>query len=306
MKRMTRLIGAVAVCIASTAFASRVLAAELALPSDGWVSWEVPAVDDAPDWCCWSWNSTDTNPQTCRLDRAPKGYGNRDGATTDSIRVYARFADGKIERLRALSATCPVKAETEIRDLGAVPVDASARWLASLVKDAEVDAVTRHQVGEDVLPTLAIHRGSLALDVLSGIARNGARDKQREQAVFWLALLRGREGAEVATAVMFGDKDTDVRKHAAFAVSKSKSPQAAADLMTLVTTDSSADVREQGIFALSQLPEEQATRALIAVAEDASLSRNERKRAVFWLSQSESSAAQAYMEKVLTAVASRP
>ncbi len=69
--------------------------------------------------------------QTCRLDRAREGFGNRNDATTDSIRVYARFAEGKIERLRALSATCPVKAETEIRDLGAVPADDSARWLAS-------------------------------------------------------------------------------------------------------------------------------------------------------------------------------
>ena len=60
-------------------------------------------------------------------------------------------------------------------------------------------------------------------------------------------------------------------------------------------------VREQAIFALSQLPDERATRALIAAAEDRSLSREQRKRAVFWLAQSESEAAQTYLEKVLTA-----
>jgi hypothetical protein len=37
------------------------------------------------------------------------------------------------------------------------------------------------------------------------------------------------------------------------------------------------------------------------VAEDRSLSREQRKRAVFWLTQSESEAAQAYLERVLTA-----
>jgi HEAT repeat protein len=218
--------------------------------------------------------------------------------------MYARFAGGKIERLRALSVTCPVKAETEIRALGAVSVDDSARWLASLANEVERDAVTRHHVGDDVLPTLAIHRGTIAFDALSGIARNAARDKQRERAVFWLAILRGREGAEVATDIMFNDKDTEVRQHAAFAVAKSQSPRPAADLMKLVTTDPSAGVREHAIFAMSQLPEEHATNALVAVAENASLARAERKRAVFWLSQSESSAAQAYLEKVLAAEAS--
>jgi len=47
------------------------------------------------------------------------------------------------------------------------------------------------------------------------------------------------------------------------------------------------------------LPDERAARALIAAAEDQSLSREQRKRAVFWLSQSDSDAAQQYLEKVL-------
>jgi HEAT repeat protein len=58
-------------------------------------------------------------------------------------------------------------------------------------------------------------------------------------------------------------------------------------------------VREQAIFALSQLPDGRGTRALIATAEDRSLTREQRKRAVFWLAQSESDEAQAYLQKVL-------
>ncbi len=67
--------------------------------------------------------------------------------------------------------------------------------------------------------------------------------------------------------------------------------------------ESDSGVREQAIFALSQLPDERATRALIKVAEDKSLAREERKRAVFWLAQSESGAAQTYLEEVLAKVA---
>jgi HEAT repeat protein len=130
---------------------------------------------------------------------------------------------------------------------------------------------------------------------------------------------------------MFNDKDAEVRKHAAFAMTQSKSARIAPDLIRLGNTDIVGDVRaqawfwlahtgasdaeaaiaaalrkddddhvrEQAIFALSQLPEERATRALIAAAEDRSLSREQRKRAVFWLSQSQADSAQAYLEKVL-------
>ena len=103
---------------------------------------------------------------------------------------------------------------------------------------------------------------------------------------------------------MFNDKDPEVRQHAAFAITQSKSPRVAQDLIRLGNTDKDGEVRaqawfwlahtgapnseeaivaalkkdkddhvrEQAIFALSQLPDERATRALIAVAEDRSLS----------------------------------
>jgi HEAT repeat protein len=130
---------------------------------------------------------------------------------------------------------------------------------------------------------------------------------------------------------MFGDKEPEVREHGAFAITQTKSPRIAPDLIRLGNTDKAGEVRaqawfwlaqtgaaesenaigaalrkdsddrvrEQAIFALSQLPDERATRALIATAEDQSLSREQRKRAVFWLAQSEATGAQAYLEKVL-------
>ncbi len=147
-------------------------------------------------------------------------------------------------------------------------------------------------------------------------------------------MVRGAEGAEVTSSLMFGDANPEVRKHAAFALAQSKSPRVAADLIRLGNTDkvgdvrakawfwlaqkgaaeaeqaigealrkdADEDVREQAIFALSQLPDERATRALIAAAEDQSLTREQRKRAVFWLSQSRSDSAVAYLDRVLTKV----
>ncbi|HEY5810458.1 MAG TPA: HEAT repeat domain-containing protein [Povalibacter sp.] len=316
-----------------SALALPAVAGDLKLPRDGWAGWEVPAVDEAPAWCCQDWHGSDATPRPCRLDSGHDGYGSRDGATTDSIRVYARFDGGKIQRVRALSATCPVQTRTDIQELGTVSADDSARWLAELARTKDVDASTQAAVSRDALAALAIHRGDVAQDALAGIASNDPRRKNRKEAVFWLAHLRGLPGAKVATAIMFGDEDADVREHAAFAVSQSKSPDAAGDLIRLANTDadtgvrarawfwlaktespategaigsalrkeSSDEVRQQAIFALSQLPEERATRALIAVAEDRSRPSEDRKQAVFWLAQSQANGAQAYLEKVLTA-----
>ena len=324
-------IRAAAMCLTLLAQASQVHSAELALPKDGWASWQVEAVEGAPALCCW--NSSDEREvarTSCQLDRDPSYFGTRDHETTDAARVYARVVGGKVERLRVLSATCQVETATPIQELGAVATDDSARWLITLSKSS-AGADENNDLGENVLAALAMHRGDPAHNALVAVARGDSRAETRKRAVFWLALLRGKAGADVATSIMFNDKDAAVRKHAAFAITQSKSPRVAAELIRLGNTDKDGDVRaqawfwlahtgaaqaenaiaaalrkddddhvrEQAIFALSQLPEERATRALIATAEDQSLSREHRKRAVFWLSQSQADAAQAYLEKVL-------
>jgi hypothetical protein len=306
-------------------------AAEPKLVRDGWTSWEVAAVEGAPAWCCWSWKGRDASPMTCRLDERPDNFGTRNDATTDSVKVYARTAGGKIDFLQVFAASCPVETKTPIHELGDVTPEDSARWLIARAKQDGADARTGRKLGENALAALAMHRGDLARDALANFARADARTETRKWAVFWLAMLRGAEGADITSTVMFGDQDAEVRKHAGFAMAQTRSARAAPDLIRQGTTDKVGDVRaqawfwlaqtgaseaeqaigvalrkdaddhvrEHAIFALSQLPDERATRALIAAAEDRSLSREQRKRAVFWLSQSESASAQAFLEKVL-------
>jgi hypothetical protein len=259
-----------ALLIASFALASQAFAAELQLPSEGWASWEVAAVDAAPAYCCWA-NGRDYRnaPQApCRLDNEANGYGNRDDETTDAVRIYARVAGGKVDRLRVLAASCPVEAATPIRDLGTVAEDDSARWLIGLDKQTDQSTGKRHGIGNHILAALAINRGNVARAALADMARNDARTETRKQAVFWLALVRGRDGEDIVSSVVLNDKDQDVREHA--------------------------------VFALSRLPDDRATPALIAVAENRTLSRDLRKKAVFWLSQSNSDSAQAYLDRVLS------
>ena len=323
-------------CLIGLALHSNAQSADLVLPRDGWASWQVEAVEGAPDWCCWSsWDNSEGSRTACRLDDRGNS-ATHDRTTIDAMRVYARVVGGNVERVRVLSATCPVENGTAIHDIGNVATDDSARWLIALSRRSA--AGTKHDdLGENVLAALATHRGAVAQNALVAMARDDGSAEIRKKAVFWLAEMRGAAGAEVATSVMFNDKNADVRKHGAFAITQSQSNTVAKDLTRLGNTDRDADVRaqawfwlaqagavgaeeainaalrkdaddhvrEQAIFALSQLPEERATPALIGVAEDRSLSREQRKRAVFWLAQSKSEGAQKYLEKVLTVNASR-
>jgi hypothetical protein len=288
-------------------------AAGLDPPRNGWASWEIPAVANAPAWCCFESDGSPAGKPLCKLDDQNHSYGSRDEATTDSVRIYARFAEGKLERLRALSADCPVQSNGEIRQLS--PTErASVEWLAGQLAE---DANAPRRARGELMATLAVHRTRLAYDILARTARQDVRLEQRKNAVFWLAHLRGREGAELTTTVMFEDADARMREHAAFALTQSASPRIAEDLTRLATTDhvgkvrgqawfwlahtgaaqteraidgalrkeSDHQVREQAIFALSRLPEERATRALISVAENRELRQEERKKAIFWLAQ---------------------
>jgi hypothetical protein len=312
--------------------------AELPLPRDGWTSWQVPAVDGAPAWCCTrNWRDAEPQRMACRLDGHRDGYGTRDGASsTDSVKVYARMAGGKVESLQVFAAGCPVESNSPVQDLGTVSADDSARWLIARARQDVTDAVTGQPLGESALAALAMHRGDLARDSLADFARKDARSDTRKWAVFWLALMRGSEGADITSSVMFADAEEEVRRHAAFSLSQSKSARAVPDLIRLAKTDASGEVRgqawfwlahtgapdvereigaalrtdsddhvrEQAVFALSLLPGERAPRALIAAAEDRSLTREQRKRAIFWLSQSRSDAAQAYLDQVLARISS--
>jgi hypothetical protein len=323
-------------CLAGFAVSSLCTAAEIELPAEGWASWEVPAVDGAPDMCCWNGLQPGAAARNaCKIDNQRGNIGNVDNATTDAVRVYVRVAGGSIDRLRALSAKCPVEAATPIRDLGSHDADASARWLIANARRADV---TKHESSRtNALEALGLHRGEVAHNELAAVARGGEAQDERKTAMFWVAKTRGLAGATLITELMFGDKDSDVREHGAFAITVSQSPRISQDLIRLGNTDKEGEVRaqawfwlaqtgaaesekaigaalrkdsddrvrEQAIFALSQLPDDRATRALIATAEDQSLSREQRKRAVFWLAHSEKAGAQAYLEKVLAGNMSR-
>jgi hypothetical protein len=332
---MNRILTLITTLVSWQIIAAHAAAAATELPRNGWASWEVPAFAGAPAWCCHDWDGSPATKPICKLDDKDRGYGSRDHATTDAVRIYARFANGKLERLRPLSADCPVQASSEIRRL-APSEQVSVEWLLGLLQnDADTDA-SKHSRGE-LMSALVVHRTPLAYDALARIARQDARLEHRKDALFWLAHLRGREGASLTTSLMFEDADARMREHASFALTQSVSSTIAQDLTRLATTDRERQVRgqawfwlahtgasqteraidaalrkerdghvrEQAIFALSRLPEARATSALISVAEDQNLSNEDRKKAIFWLAHTGSDSAMAYLDKVVNAAPKR-
>jgi hypothetical protein len=314
----------------------------LSLPRDGWISWTITAVDSAPNWCCLEWHGKSPKATTCELDGKEHGYSSngRNDTNTD-MRIYARFNAGKLERLRTFAASCPVKTNTPITSLDNITAEDSVTWLASLVNtQASSNAPTgstktEKRLSSDAMASLAVHRGNAARDALTTIARKNSIVENRKDALFWLAQVRGQEGAEIVAPSMFDDADAKVREHAGFAMSQSqssiaapslirqgtsdqsakvraqawfwlsqiKSPEAEASINRAIHNDPDAGVRTQAVFALSQLPSERAIAALISVAEDKSVTREDRKQAIFWMGQSKSDAALKYLDRVLSAKA---
>ncbi|MEQ1516975.1 MAG: HEAT repeat domain-containing protein, partial [Usitatibacteraceae bacterium] len=274
--------------IAAMPVAPAVTASTLTFPQEGWVSWQVSAVADAPSWCCFGplMGNLDPKRQSCELDGSEYGYGALDRhEMTDSIRVYARFGAGKLERVRALAASCPVNAASPIRTLNSVGTDESAKWLVDVVLKSTAGAATvQRNRPSDAMAALAMHRGDAARDALANFARKHTNPSIRKDAAFWLAQVRGSEGAAIVLPLMFDDIDAGVREHAAFAISQSKTAAAVPSLIKQGNTDRDTHVRSQAWFWLSQTQSEETESAIRAALQNEKDSRV-REQAVFALSR---------------------
>jgi hypothetical protein len=252
---MKRALLAVALMAASPA-----ILAALPLPDEGWASWEVPAVEGAPDWCCLHWKRRPATRAACDLDSKEGGYGSTDrDHTVPAVRVYARFAGGKVEKIRTFGPSCEVKTATPIRDLGQVGPAESARWLSTQLPR------TGERLADDTLASLSLHRG--ATPAMIDIATTHTNPKVRAQGWFWLSQVGAAETEPAIAAALRNEKN----RH----------------------------VREEAIFALSQLPGDRAPKALAEVVNDRSLPREDRKHAIFWMGQVESPLGAAYLDKLL-------
>lgn len=295
--------------------------------SDGWIAYHVPMVAGVDGPCCHLVRDGVATKKGCDLDGHGWSFDSHHDdpavAHEDTLAVYLRVEHGRVERVRAIDASCPVHTASTIRWIDPIDPADSVTMLSSLL-DQKADAAENHG-----LVALAYHAGTSATRALAARAEPSHSFKEREQALFWLGETRGAEGANVVEHYATTDADPKLRSKAIFALSQSTATDAYAHILTMahkdpaehvrgealfwlaqmddarakddiiasLKTESSDKVCEQAVFALSQL-DDAADEALIAVLRG-DYPQGVKKRAMFWLGQSGSPRATAYFDEVL-------
>jgi HEAT repeat protein len=299
------------------------------IASDGWVAYRVPMVAGADAPCCYVIRDGAATRTRCNLDARSWSFGSDRhdpaAAIDGALAVYLRVELGRIERVYAVSGSCPVQPANTVRWIDPVDPASSIAMLSSLL-----DRNSAGDPDDHGLVALAYHRGDSATRLLASRAEPSHPRKEREQALFWLGQARGAEGIDVVEHYAATDADPELREHAIFALSQSPSPDAYAHILAIAQRDPaehvrsealfwlaemndprarddisaalrselSDDVREDAVFALSQLDGGEADDALIAVLHG-DYPRSLKKHALFWLGQSGSPRAMAYFDEAL-------
>ena len=196
--------------------------------------------------------------------------GNRDWREVEydcdpgPVRVSLRVSGGKVTTMRTyVGGRWRTTTGDGVTDLGTVSArDAAAYFLALASKDP--GAGGEHAV----FPAILADSVTVWPDLLRLARNTNVSRKARRQAVFWL----GQAAGEAATKGL-------------------------TDLVEDRTGD--RDVREQAVFALSQRPHDEGVPALIRIVRE-NPDPELRKKAIFWLGQSDDPRALALFEELLT------
>jgi hypothetical protein len=196
--------------------------------------------------------------------------GNRDWREVEydcdagPVRVSLRVSGGQVTSLRTyVGGRWRATTADGVTDLGTVGArEAAAYFLALASKDSGSSA-------EHAIFPVILADSVTAWPELLRIAKNARLTRRtRRQAVFWLGQAAG-EAATKGLTDLVEDRSGD------------------------------RDVREQAVFALSQRPHDEGVPALIRIARE-NPDPELRKKAIFWLGQSDDPRALALFEELLT------
>jgi hypothetical protein len=212
--------------------------------------------------------SFDCDDGRCGRQRISSGnyYDDETGCACEPgpARVVLEKRGGQVSRIRTYvgGAWRPAR-DSRVTDLGAVPAAGAARYLLDLAARGTGDA------GRDaVFPAVLADSVTVWPDLLRLARTTAVPQETRRSAVFWL----GQAAGEAATRGL-----------------------------TELVDDGSVEleVKESAVFALSQLPRDDGVPALIRIARTHA-SPGVRKKALFWLGQSNDPRALALFEDILT------
>jgi len=262
MKLLVALAAALAAQPAAHSLQQRVDAASAKAPVT-WIEYRVPMVGGARRMCCIDSSRGDTD--CCRRCRLEGGDGVFLASDTtpaparivveppSEMRVFARFENRALTRVRIFSLDCDVDADgVTLVPLTGVAVDDSVAWLAALVRSSSDTPTRLNAIDMPALSALALHPGAAASSVLISLARSDQRPRIRGQALFWLSQRAGDEALRTIGTAVSDDPEIEVKKRAVFALSQLPRAEGVPLLIDLARNHRLPDVRRQAMFWLGQ------------------------------------------------------
>jgi hypothetical protein len=192
-----------------------------------------------------------------------KGWRNRP-CEEGPVRVALKVRDGEVRSARTyVGGDWPDNPSSgTVTDLGTLGARSAASGLIDLAR------TTPARGGEDVIFPATIADSFVAWQPLLALAKDkSVHRSSRKQAVFWVSQAAGDKAAEGLGDLVVDDEED-------------------------------RDVREQAVFALSQLPHDEGIPILLRVAKT-NRDPDIRKKAMFWLGQSDDPRALALFEEIL-------
>ena len=304
-----------------------------------WTAYAVPSISPGQQMCCFNSSDGMITSCGCALERQNDGQSTRyfENATSAHLEsrpyfyVFLRSEDGAVQKVRTLSADCPIDADgMTVYWLGSLRAADSVAFLVSLVGTTPEESHGDHLTDGAIL-AIAYTNDSSADQALDQFLAASEPSSIRKRAAFWTGQMRGKTGLQKLIAIMHNDSGEQFRAELTFDISQSKQPEAQEELLRVAHQDQSPHVRGQAlfwlaqkagkkiagaindaiendpdtevkkraVFALTQMPEGEGIPLLIQVAKTNN-NPAVRKQAVFWLGQSHDPRALNFIESVLT------
>ncbi|HTY05736.1 MAG TPA: HEAT repeat domain-containing protein [Gemmatimonadales bacterium] len=163
------------------------------------------------------------------------------------VRLVLHVAGGKVTRLRAYVGG-DWRPAANVTDLGTVGAADAAHYLLALARESGGHA------GEDAIFPATLADSVTVWPDLFTIARDGAvPTATRKSAVFWIGQAAGDAATRGLDSLAEGsDVDRDVRESAVFALSQQRNDVGVPALITIAKTNRDPEIRKKAIFWLGQ------------------------------------------------------
>lgn len=164
------------------------------------------------------------------------------------VRVSLRMRSGRVTEADTRVAGRWRTGRTGVRDLGLVPAREAADVLLALARQAGEEA------GDELLTAATLADSAVVWPELLRMAReDGLPLETRRKAVFWLGQAAGEAATRGLDSIAVDDRgDLEVREHAVFALSQRPADEGVPALIRIARSNPHPELRRKALFWLGQ------------------------------------------------------